>query len=198
MDAAPDLAPTSDANAAPDGGTEDAPSDGGVSSPDAAPDAGACVKGIKDFSNIGTGNFHVSFRVATTQTGWVALVNQRSTCYFGVFWDIRLCGAGGSCPQGAIYIETDDKTSAGATYQSVHSAAVVNDGKAHDVAVARVSGVIAIQIDGAPSGTGPSSASLGAMPALRIGTDVCDGPGNSPSTAAFAGMMLSDVCLTSP
>jgi hypothetical protein len=194
MDAAPGLVPMTGAR---DASTEDAGPVPVVGAGDAAPDAAACVNGIKDLSNIGTGNFQISFRVATTQIGWVALVNQRSTCYFGVFWDIRMCGAGGACPNGALSVETDDKTSAGPAYQSVHSTVTINDGNPHDVVVARVSGVLTIQIDGALSGMGASSASLGAMPALRIGTDVC-GAGSSPPTAAFAGTTLSDPCITSP
>ncbi|HEY2730054.1 MAG TPA: hypothetical protein VGK52_08930 [Polyangia bacterium] len=187
-DASSDAAPTPDATAR-DAGAE--------RQSDGAADAAPCVSGVQNLSNVGTGDFHVSFRVATTQTGWVALVNQRSTCYFGVFWDIRLCGAGGSCPQGAVSVETDDNPASSATYQTVHSTATVNDGKPHEVEASRVSGVVTIRIDGAVSGTGPSAASLGSMPALRIGTDVC-GTANSPPTAAFAGTTLANVCITSP
>jgi hypothetical protein len=191
-DAAPDAAPTPDAAA--HGAGAEHPPDGPA---EVGADAAACLSGVKDLSNVGTGDFHVSFHVATTQVGWVALVNQRSTCYFGVFWDIRLCGAGGSCPQGAVSFETDDTPTSSATYQTVHSTATINDGNPHEVEASRVSGVVTIRIDGAVSGTGPSAASLGSMPALRIGTDVC-GAANSPPTAAFAGTTLADVCITSP
>jgi hypothetical protein len=188
------------AGSPPDARPEDARPAGGDGSggaADTAHDAAPCVNGVTDLSNIGTGDFHISFRVATTQTGWVALLNQRSTCYFGMYWDISQCGAGVACPEGALIVQTDDTPTSSATYQTVHSTATINDGNLHDVEVARVSGVLTIQIDGAVSGTGPSAASLGAMPALRIGTSVC-GAANSPPFAAFAGTMLSDVCITSP
>jgi len=35
---------------------------------------------VRDLSNIGTGDFHISFSVMTTQAGLTALINQRATC----------------------------------------------------------------------------------------------------------------------
>ncbi|MEA2699316.1 MAG: hypothetical protein QOI66_3587 [Myxococcales bacterium] len=193
LDAASDLAPIPGGDDARDVSTESAPAAGrdaldGASDrrADAARDAAACVNGTRDLSSIGTGDFHISFRVATTQTGWVALLNQRRTCFYDVFWDIR------EAPDGTISAELDDSTSA--NYRSVKSPVKINDGNLHDVEVARVSGMMTIQIDGVLSGTGAAAVSLGAMPALRIGTDIC-GPTSSPVTAAFAGKTLSDVCI---
>lgn len=182
MDAAPDLTPTTAPVDARDTSSESAPVAGGDASggaTDAARDAAACVNGTRDLSNVGTGNFRISFRVETTQTGWVALLNQRSTCYFGVFWDIR------QAADGTLDVETDGGTSA--NYQVVRSTARINDGNPHDIEVARVSGVLTIKIDGTPSGMGASSAFLGALAPLKVGTNVCNGPPNNPPTAALPG-----------
>jgi hypothetical protein len=154
---------------------------------DAPRDAAACPGATRDLSNVGTGDFRISFHVVTTQTGWAALLNQRSVCFFAVFWDIRQTDAG------TLLVETDNNTST--SYQSVQSTIKINDGKPHDVTVARAAGTLTIRIDGAAAGQGPSSAALGAMPALRVGTDSC-GPTSDPATAAFAGATLSEVCMT--
>jgi hypothetical protein len=194
LDAASGPAPIPGGDDARDASTELAGRDAAVGALDSASDAraddardaAACVNGTRDLSNIGTGDFHISFRVATTQAGWVALLNQRSTCFYDLFWDIR------EAPDGTISVELDDRTST--NYRSVKSPVKINDGNLHDIEVARVSGMMTIQIDGAPSVTGASAVSLGAMPALRIGTDIC-GPTSNPATAAFAGKTLSDVCI---
>jgi hypothetical protein len=62
--------------------------------------------------------------------------------------------------------------------------------------VARVSGVLTIRIDGAVSGVGSCTASLGALAPLRVGTDIC-GPTSNPPTAASTGT-ISNVCITKP
>jgi hypothetical protein len=182
------------ANRGASDGAADAPRD---ASEDAARDAAACANGNRSLSNIGTQDFHISFRVTTKQTGWMALVSQRSQCYLGVFWDIRQCGAGAYCPvDGELFVETEGDPNS-SSYRSVRSTGRINDGTPHDIEVARVSGALTIRIDGTLSGMGASPASLGTMPMLQIGTDAC-ATGN-PATAAFAaGTILSDLCVTSP
>ncbi|HXI58602.1 MAG TPA: hypothetical protein VNO55_21185 [Polyangia bacterium] len=191
VDMAPDTAPMNGDDAR-DVSTEPPPSPGDTSDgaleghADAARDAAACVNGTRDLSSVGTGDFHISFRVATIQTGWVALLNQRSMCFFDILWDIR------EAPDGTISVELDDGTNA--NYRAVKSPVKINDGNLHDIEVSRVAGMMTIQIDGASTVTAASAVSLGMMPALRIGTDVC-GPASNPSTAAFAGKTLTDVCI---
>ena len=187
-DAAPDLPHPVDAGGSGAAAADTAPDLlRPVDAVDALPDANACVGGTRDLSNVGTGDFRISFHIETTETGWVALLNQRPTCYIDVFWDIRQTASG------TILAETDNKTNA--SYQTVQSTLRINDGKPHDVAVTRIAGTMSIHIDGVLSGQGPSSASLGPLPALRVGTDVC-GAASNPPTAPFAGTTLSEVCLT--
>jgi hypothetical protein len=191
-DAASDLEQTTDADVVRDVAIEgDHPvvRDGSDEAPDRAADAGrdaaTCVNGIMDLSNVGTGDFHISFRIVTTQPGWAALLNQRSACNFVVFWDIRQA-------DGNVTIETGANT----IYQDIRSTTKVNDGGLHDVEVARVSGALTIRIDGAISGAGPSTASLGTLAPLRVGSDIC-GPTNNPPTAVQTGT-ISNVCITKP
>jgi hypothetical protein len=188
-DSAPDLPPSMDPGGSGGAAADTAPDlRRSVDAVDALPDTvSACVGGTRDLSNVGVGDFHISFHVVTTETGWVALLNQRSTCLIGVFWDIRQTAAG------TILVETDNNSNA--SYQTVQSTIRINDGKPHDVVVTRVAGTISIHIDGTLSGQGPSSASLGSLPALRVGTDVC-GATSNPPTAPFAGMTLSLACIT--
>jgi hypothetical protein len=163
---------------------------------EAGRDAGICANGVTSISNIGTNDFHIYFRITTSQKGWVALVNQRALCYTGVYWDIRQCAAGAFCKvDNGLFVETEG--AANGSYQNVRSAGTINDGNPHDIEVARVAGLLKIRIDGASSGTGSSSASLGAMAAVRIGTDACAMA--VPPTADFAaGTTLSNLCITSP
>jgi hypothetical protein len=191
------FAEAGDGQASPQGDAGREASDGGA---DAMRDAATCANGIGSLSNIGTKDFHISFRITTNQSGWVALVNQRSVCYFGFFWDIRLCApgrAGDSCPAaGTVSLETDNNDIA--SFQDIYSKGSVNDGKAHDVVVARTAGMLTIQIDGTRSGGTASLASFGAnMPAVQIGKDVCIGAANGDPTVALTGT-LSDQCITSP
>ena len=163
---------------------------------EAGRDAAACANGVTSISNIGTNDFHISFRITTSQKGWVALVNQRAMCYTGVYWDIRQCAAGPFCQvDNGLFVETEG--AANGSYQNVRSAGTINDGNPHDIEVARVAGMLTIRIDGASSGMGPSTASLGAMAAVRTGTDACAMA--APPTADFAaGTTLSNLCITSP
>jgi hypothetical protein len=202
------------ASDAPDTATDDATADravdgGGFDASDANFDAShandavtdardatdaSCPGGIGDLSNIGTGDFHISFDVTTTQNAWAALVNQRGVCG-GLYWDIRQCttrGNVGACPvDGALFVETAD--SAG-RYSSCYSARAIADGHPHHVALARVSGQLTVSIDGALSARMNSPASFGALAPVKVGTDVCIGL--DPTVASVG--TLSALCITSP
>jgi hypothetical protein len=153
-----------------------------------------CTAGVSDLSNIGTGDFRVSFRVQTSQSGWVALVDQRGACTGGQFWDIRLCAPD---PQkrctvaGSVIVET----SSPGEYIALDSKVAVNDGAPHDVAVARASGVLTIAVDGAIAGGSASSkANFASLPAKAVGNDACVG---HDGTNALKGT-ISDLCITTP
>jgi hypothetical protein len=139
---------------------------------------------VRDLSNIGTGDFHISFSVMTAQVGQTALINQRATCDFGQFWDIRMS-------DGALLVETAEGANL-STFKTVGPK--VNDGGKHSVTIARVSGTIAGFIDGAAVGTVASSTSLRQLTPLVTHSDPCDQrDGTLPLVGAVA-----DVCLTTP
>ena len=165
-------------------GVELAP-DAGVET-SASLDAGeADVVCTGDLSNIGTADFHVSLTVTTTQAGLVALVNQRATCAPSVFWDIRM-------QDGLLFVEVDDVTH----YTALSDAgASVNDGRSHAVRIERAAGVVTAYVDGVETSASPSLESLGTLPALASGTDVC--VTSSDGTAAFVGK-ITNVCVGSP
>jgi hypothetical protein len=210
-----------DANAAPDaadGTTQDATADravdgggfdashasldasdasGAVTDATDATDAGCPSEGLGDLSNIGTGDFHISFVITTTQNAWAALVNQRAMCSGAlIFWDIRECttrGNIGSCPvDGALVVETDDSAH---KYSSCYTAKGIADGKPHLVELARISGLLTVSIDGAQSASTNSPASFGALAPVKIDTDVCVGV--DQTTVPSVGT-LSGLCITSP
>jgi hypothetical protein len=190
LDSAVDLPPSSDSgggDAAMDSAADLSRPVDAADAGDAASDARACPGETRDLSNVGTGDFRISFHIVTTQMGWAALLNQRSSCSLGLFWDIRQTAAG------TILAETDGNTSA--SYQTAESTTKINDGKPHDILVARVAGSLIIRIDGPASGQGPSSAALGALPALKVGNDPC-GSASNPATAPFAGTTLSGICIS--
>ena len=148
-------------------GSPDAGHDAGTVS---APDGGCS----QDLSNIGAGDFSVSFSLRTTQAGLVALLNQRTACSPSTFWDVRLSS-------GEIQVETDD----GASYvQLTSTGPELDDGALHVLLVDRIGGTVTIYVDGVASGNASSSSSLGALPPLATGTDVCDG---QHGTYAFYG-----------
>lgn len=147
-----------------------------------------CPGGTRDLSNVGAGDFRIAFRIATKQTGWAALMNQRTECAYGMFWDLRQSGSG------TLMLELDG--SGVNTYETLESTIAVNDGKSHEVLVARSSGTLAIEVDGAQAGLRASSAALSALPSLRVSDDICVGVDTNPPTAAFAGMTLSDLCIS--
>jgi hypothetical protein len=164
----------------PEGGglPEAAAADAGASPPDAAPCRG-------DLSNIGAADFHVSLSVTTSQTGLVAVVNQRSQCNPSVFWDIRI-------DAGLLFVEADDVASYGALQSPGPR---VDDGRPHSVLFQRKSDVLSVYVDDAGGmPTTPSTASFGNLPPVAVGTDVCipqDG------TVALKGT-VSDLCIASP
>jgi hypothetical protein len=125
--------------------------------------------------------------VKTTQTGVVSLVDQRAACgRAGVFWDVRLYS-------GNVRVETYDGTN---LLDLTSAAPLVNDGHTHAILVQRLSGTVAIHIDGAIGGALPMPASFGALPALKSGTDVCDG--HNGQVALSGTSMLTGVCISSP
>jgi hypothetical protein len=137
-----------------------------------------------DLSNVGTGDFRISLQVTTTQTGWVAVANQRGQCVPSVFWDIRI-------DDGVIYVEVDDV----AHYTAITSTGPkVNDGAPHAILVVRASGTLTVYVDGGASGSQTSGASLGPLPPLRLGTDVCIGAVGD-STVALIGA-VTDSCIS--
>jgi hypothetical protein len=162
----------------PDAGAETASTADARSEPDAAPCTG-------DLSAIGTGDFHVSLTVTSTQTGLVALVNQRRDCVPSVFWDLRM-------DAGLLYVEVDDV----AHYTALSTTgAAINDGRPHDLAARRIAGTLTAYVDGVDAGSSTSLASLGALAPLVSGTDVC--VTSSDGTAALAGV-ITNLCVTSP
>jgi hypothetical protein len=135
-----------------------------------------------DLSNLGTGDFHVSLTVTTTEGGLAGLANQRHECDPSVFWDIRL-------DQGFLDVEVDDV----AHYTQLFTTrAVVNDGQPHDILAARVAGTLSVYVDGVLVGSGASLASLGPLDPLVSGTDVC--VTSADGTVAFVGQ-IANLCV---
>jgi Concanavalin A-like lectin/glucanases superfamily len=179
-------ADASDANAI-DSAARDAPAgDSAASDSGGNSDGGRIGPCMNDLSNILAGDFTVAVQMNTTQSGPVAVLNQRSVCNSSVFWDLQLQVGG------AIQIETD----AIANYDRIRGSIVVADGKTHDIVVKRVSEQVTIYVDGKPdpSGQGASLSSFQALAAIAVGTDVCDSP---TGLQAFKGT-LTDVCVSSP
>jgi hypothetical protein len=193
--ASPQDAPNGPHFDASDATGDDASREASDGATDAMRDAATCANGISSLSNIGTQDFHISFRILTTQCDWVALLNQRSVCSTGYFWDIRQYTTGNGCPaEGGIFVETDNNDVA--SLQTISAKGPINDGKVHEVVVARTAGMLTIQIDGSLSAGIVSVASFGtAMPPVQVGKDVCAPPGDP--TVALTGT-LSALCITSP
>jgi hypothetical protein len=177
-----------DSNAAPPDTEAGVPETGPLEAgPDACPN---------DLSGIGMGTFHISFTVTVSQTGYVALLNQRSICAHSTFWDVRLYG-------GLLNVETDGPpapTTSG--YFQLQSMGVpINDGKPHKVRIKRTADhLISVFVDGDPQAVnGPSWASFsaGTLPQLQRGADICVGnPGDT--TAALTAGTITDVCIGAP
>lgn len=169
------------------GGGSDARSGDGGAGSEVLDGVASCSGGIKDLSKVGAGDFRISFHIATTQTGWAALMNQRTACGYGVFWDLRQSGTG------TLMFELDGSDES--SYETLESKVAINDGKLHGAVVSRVRGNLAIEVDGAPAGQSASSSSLGDLAPLRVTDDICVGSDTNPPTARFAGMTLSDICI---
>ncbi|MDP9002950.1 MAG: hypothetical protein M3O46_22900 [Myxococcota bacterium] len=170
----------SDASDAPEIGTTDAAA--GDASDGKAP---VCTG---DLSQIGTADFRVAFTITTRTTQYQAILNQRSVCNPGSFWDVRV----GGFATGVIYAEIDD----GTHFTNIATAVAINDGVAHDIVFARSAGTLTVQVDGAVQGRSPgtlaSTASFGRLAALRQGTDVCDGmDGTQPLVGTLANVCFS-------
>jgi hypothetical protein len=176
----------------PDTGT-DAPADTGHDAHDAhgdeptAPADAALAPCVGDLSNVGTGDFVISLSLETTQpdSATVALLNQRSACSPSTFWDLRLYN-------GKLLFEIDDSTNLS---QLTTTGPDIDDGATHSVVVARAAGTVVITVDGTNEGSTSATESLGALPALADGTDVCDG---NDGTVAFSQGKISNVCVGGP
>jgi len=138
-----------------------------------------------DLSNIGTGDFRISFTVTTTQTTELALVNQRSVCDYGMFWDIRMQ------PNGFVSAETCDVANAASYVGLLAGAHPINDGKPHDVLVQRAGGVLSIYVDCDNLGSVNSTSSFTALAPLASGADACIGV---DGTVALVGT-IANVCV---
>jgi hypothetical protein len=137
-----------------------------------------------DLSDIGSGDFEVSFTLQTTQPdGEFALLNQRSVCGPGNFWDVRV-------QSGHIIFETDSLTDAAPDDDGFIGCTSVTDGQPHTIVIQRIAGLLSLYVDGTLDTSGPSTSSFGPLPPLATGSDVCVG---SDATVAFNG---SDGALT--
>lgn len=112
------------------------------------------------------------------------MVNQRTACMHGMFWDVRL-------DDGPLAIESDD----GTNYATFASTVSVNDGNTHNVVFTRIAGTLTVNVDGTPSGSVTSLSSFASLAPLAVGTDTCIAFGDG--TVAFSGT-LGNVCVTSP
>lgn len=182
QDAAPD---------AQDGGVEAGNHlDGGATEAD----GGASCGCTGDLSNVGDGDFAIAFTVDTTAwptaPGYMAILNQRSTCSASQpGWDV------GMNANGTLSFQVFDGSS---TYDNEQSAAVINDGQEHHVVLSRVGAgaTIRISVDGTPQTFPglPVESLTGALAMLQTGTDtLCATDGARPAEP-FAGV-LTKVCV---
>jgi hypothetical protein len=164
-----------------DASTEDAHPDSAPRDP--SPEGSRC---LGDLSNIGVRDFSISFSLTTSQRGTVALVNQRTACSFGMFWDIRLTN-------GSLQIETSDGTNY-AIFRT--TGRPVNDGASHDIIVRRTAELVSVHIDGAAAGTGASGASFAQLAPVS-GMDPCEVGPMKDGTVALSGT-LTNLCIAVP
>jgi len=182
-----DAADATGASSAGDGSVIEAGADSGEDSSDGADLDAPLPICQNDLSQQGTGDFHISLTLTTTQTGFVELANQRATCNHSLMWDLHL-------NDGRVGIETDD----GTNYTSLVSASSsTNDGAPHVVKIGRVSGSISIVIDGTVTAFGTSVSNFGKLAPMQIGGGVCDGIGG---VIAFSGGKgsIEDFCVAYP
>jgi hypothetical protein len=150
-------------------------------------DGSACVDTL---SNIGAGDFHIRLVVTTTETGLIALVDQRAICTLGMFWDLR------AYPDHLVF-ETDDGLQGHYTHFDVTNTHV-NDGQPHCLVAQRVGRSVTVFVDGVPSGPVPSLAVLGQLPPLMKGRDPCEGTDSGhDGTKPFVGV-IANLCITTP
>ena len=181
-----DIMPAADAstNAAVDSPVDLAAGDA-PSSLDTTSDSNASACGGRDLSNVGSGDFVVSFTLQTTQKDQViSLVNQRLLCGNGIFWDVRLVS-------GLVYLEIAD-IDHGLTFL-MSQGPTLFEGKPHAIVISRAGGTARIDVDGAPSGSIATPQSMTQLPPLKVGTDVCLGVNG---TVALQGS-LTNLCVMS-
>jgi hypothetical protein len=135
----------------------------------------------QDLSNIGTGDFSISFKITTTAQVSSGIVAQRQICMHSKFWDIRVRASGTG-----ISIETDDQVN----YTSLVAPMTIDDGAPHEVRICRKSGVIYAFADGTLSVQGASLTSFETLPSFASKTSVCSAFG----TVTLDGT-LEDVCV---
>jgi hypothetical protein len=175
-------------DAAPDDASDSNPMDASVAC--AVPgDGSACVDTL---SNIGAGDFHIRLEITTTETGLIALVDQRAICTLGMYWDLR------AYPDHLVF-ETDDGLQGTAHY--THFDVVnthVNDGQPHCLIAQRVGRSVTVFVDGVPSVSVPSLSVFGQLPPLLRGRDPCEGTdAGHDGTKPFVGVM-TNLCITTP
>jgi hypothetical protein len=155
------------------------PTDSGAA--DVHTDGPACKN---DLSNIGTGDFTIAMSLTTSQTGVVAIANQRAICNGSVFWDVHMTN-------GTVQAETDD----GTHHAEVDATGVlVNDGKPHSILVQRRTEVLSLSVDGKSLSETSSMSAFGQLPPLVSGNSPCVG-----HTGYFALVgMPTGLCVTSP
>ena len=153
-------------------------------------DANGCPQ---DLSGTTIRDFSITFRMQTTQpSSNIALLNQRSLCDVGEFWDIRLYNH-------VLYVEISDRP-AGRTVitgpgpgDSASAPGALNDGNSHDIEVRRVMGEARLTVDGALAGSSPSFQSFGSgLPPLKVGRDVCEGVNG---TVALVQGTIDNICV---
>lgn len=164
-----------------------------------APEAGAVDAGptctcTGDLSGVGLGDFTVAFTLATTSQpaspGYMALLNQRSTCTAATpGWDVWMS------PAGTVWVEV---FSGGNVFDNVQSAAVLNDGQEHRVVITRLQhgSLFQIEIDGKVSGYpgAPLEALTGKLAPLATGTDTtCTANAGQPAYPLSG--LLTKVCV---
>jgi hypothetical protein len=135
----------------------------------------------QDLSNIGTGDFSISFTITTSAQVNSAIVSQRQICMHSKFWEVALLS-----DQEGISVETDDQVH----YTSFVGPMVISDGAPHDVRICRKSGTIYVFADGSLRSQAESLASFATLPAFASKTTVCTAYGRT----ALDGT-LEDVCV---
>jgi len=147
--------------------------------PPADADAGDAATCVESLSNVGTGDFTISFSITTTTTQASTIASQRQSCDgLHPFWDLSLRSTG------VMVLEVS-----GAQLVSTRA---INDGTTHAVVIQRRSLEATITIDGAPAGAGTIGTDLGALPMIQLTSgNPCESPGGRMPLVG----MLSGFCL---